>query len=109
MGTSLLASAADSALESAFANSDRVAVSSVINAVSSALNVVNCTVPQPCASLNREPCLKVAKTCGVCLAGYLGVDGNANTLCSNPNVLKKVGDTCTGDTNCISNYCDNGI
>jgi hypothetical protein len=109
MDASLLANAADSALEDAFAESDPVAVSTVVNAVSSALNVVNCTVPTACASLNRADCLDTPKTCGECLSGYLGVDGDANTLCSDPTVLRKVGASCASDANCISTLCSSGV
>jgi hypothetical protein len=105
LDASLLTAAADSALETAFANSDPVAVSSVINAVSAALNVVNCTVPTPCASLNRDVCVKTPKTCGECLSGYLGVDGDANKMCSDPTALRKIGAACTTDANCITDYC----
>ena len=105
MDESLLAAAADSALESAFASSDPVAVSSVINAVSASLNTVNCTVPTACATLNREACVNTPKTCGVCLPGFLGVDGDANSQCSDPNALKRTGDTCSTDDDCITNYC----
>jgi hypothetical protein len=105
LDNSLLAATADTALETAFANSDPVAVSSVINAVSAALNVVNCTVPTPCASLNRDVCVKTPKTCGECLSGYLGVDGDANKMCSDPTALRKIGAACTTDANCITDYC----
>jgi hypothetical protein len=105
MEAAQLVSAADSALEDAFADSDPVAVSTVVNAVSSALNVVDCTVPTSCASLNRADCLDTPKTCGACLSGYLGVDGDANTQCSDPTILRKVGASCTSDANCISTLC----
>jgi hypothetical protein len=100
-----LSDAMDSQLEEAFASSDPVAVSNVINAVSSSLNTIDCTVPTACATLNREKCRDTPKTCGSCLEGYLGSDGDSNNMCSDPTVLRKVGSECTAHANCISSYC----
>ena len=35
----------------------------------------------------------------------MGVDGDANSQCSDPNALKRTGDTCSTDDDCITNYC----
>ena len=107
--TAALSAAMDNQLESAFANNDPVQVSQVINAVTSALNVVNCTTPVLCSTLNRNKCINTPKTCGECKEGYIGVDGDANYKCSDPNEIFKLGDQCPSDEKCSSNYCVQGI
>lgn len=47
------------------------------------LNRVNCTLaPTDCSSrLNRLSCYRTPHTCGPCLDGYVGDDGDSNELC----------------------------
>ena len=45
-------------------------------------------------------------TCSNCLSGYLGEDGDANSLCNDPSISNKVGDACTTDDECVTAYCD---
>ena len=89
-----LASAADASLKSAFANSDPVAVSNVINAVSASLTVINCTTPYTCSTLSRDNCIDTPKTCGECLDGFIGAVGDANSACVTPSTAKKIGEAC---------------
>ena len=107
--TAALAAAMESQLADSFANSDPVAVSQVVNAVSAALNVINCTVPVGCDTLNREKCFGVPQTCGTCKTGFIGIDGDANFKCSDPNEIFKLGEACPFDDKCSSNYCNSGI
>jgi hypothetical protein len=47
------------------------------------LNAVNCSLAPDCAGLyNRQRCDTTANTCGACEVGYIGVDGDSNSLCS---------------------------
>lgn len=71
----------------------------------SSFNAVNCSVVIECSSLNRHPCSQTAKTCGPCLDGYIGTFGDANTICSNPKDVLKLGETCVSDIQCISKFC----
>ena len=104
-----LAAAMEAQLADSFANSDPVAVSQVVNAVSASLNVIDCTVPVACDTLNRDKCFGEPLTCGSCKSGFIGIDGDANYKCSDPNEIFKLGEACPTDDKCSSNYCLNGI
>ena len=62
-----------------------------------------------CSSLNRHPCSQTAQTCGPCLDDYIGTAGDANTICSNPKDVLKLGNPCSSDTECISKFCFKSI
>jgi hypothetical protein len=71
---------------------------------------VDCTnMPVVCSTINRQVCSGTAKTCGACLAGYVGADGDGNTLCMSVAVVAKsvaqVGESCTSNAGCITNSC----
>jgi hypothetical protein len=104
-----LESAADTQIEEALTKSDPVAVSNVVNAVANSLNVRNCTVPKTCSTIGRFDCASgsTPKTCGKCLDGLIGVDGDSNTECQAAYLLKRIGETCTIDKDCASGYCNN--
>jgi len=104
-----LESAATAQVEEALTNSDPAAVANVANAVASSLNVKNCTVPLPCDNIGRLSCASgsTPKTCGKCLPGLIGVDGDANTECQAPNLIKRVGETCVINKDCASGLCKN--
>ena len=82
---------------------------SVLNAVSSSLNYVNCSAVSSnyCRSLNRYPCLKTAQTCSSCFANYSGVVGDSNLYCHAPdsNGGKANGDKCMLDSDCKYGSC----
>jgi hypothetical protein len=73
--------ATNDALDSALSNGDPSAVQQAVSGALSSVNSVNCTVPTPCSTLHREACSETAKTCGPCLDGYVGVDGDSNKAC----------------------------
>jgi hypothetical protein len=62
---------------------ERRKLSQTLMVVSSALNQVNCTLPNGinCTTLNRQNCADTDRTCGTCFDGYIGESGDANTQC----------------------------
>ena len=54
---------------------------STLSIGSSMLNAVNCSLAPNCAELNRARCAAVPHTCGACMVGYIGDDGDSNELC----------------------------
>ena len=107
--TSVLQDAMRITLSTAFTLKDPVLATQIISAVTSSINTVDCTgLPFICKSINRENCENTPKTCGKCLAGYLGLDGDSNIACgefSGDDSLKKIGESCKYGSNCISGSC----
>jgi hypothetical protein len=103
--TSKLESSMNTGLDDAFANSDPVAVSQVINAVTASMNAANCTTPVPCADINRTSCKNTPLTCGACLTGYLGVNGDSNQMCVMADTVNRIGEACAISMDCVSNNC----
>lgn len=97
-----------SSLSAAFIDGDADVVSQVISSVASTLNVVDCTVPTPCSSLNRAACSTTPNTCGPCLSDYLGAYGPANSFCVLPTSAFRVGDSCSANSKCASSLCVSG-
>ena len=93
------------AIDAALDSNDPEALGAVLGAALSSFNAVNCTVVVDCFSLNREPCSRTSKTCGPCLKGFIGSAGDSNNPCSDPSEVKKVGDTCLYDIQCITKFC----
>lgn len=123
-----LKTAVTSELSNAFKSSNIAAANQVISAVTSSVNTVNCRTPLPCKQLNRQACSATAQTCGPCLSGFVGQDGDANSVCYNPfapatqrKLLMQTGAVCANvnascahmgycpDPTCISGYCSKGI
>ena len=99
-------------------------IAQIVGAVSTSLNMKNCTVNKICNLLNRNPCSLTSHTCGACYEGYIGVLGDSNTLCSSTTGI--VGDLkyinnqvsvsadvaeCITDSDCASKFgsCNNNI
>ena len=95
------------AISSAFSNYDTSAVAAVIGASLSSVNSVDCSVPIDCGNLNRYQCKRTARTCGTCLPGYLGIDGDANIACQLPGNLNRTGELCSHNSTCVSGLCLN--
>ena len=112
------------------ASKDTGALVSSINAVSSTLNIVNCSqaTARKCASLNRTACNDVPNTCSSCLPGYrgthvrfklfihyslivpffLGIVGASNIACQYTNktkILKSGGSQCSSNSECLYGNC----
>jgi hypothetical protein len=81
---------------------------------SSAINRVNCTKAPDCVSLNRQGCSSKDHTCGKCLSGYIGEDGESNNMCIPLTVLgiatastSGLETSCTQDSDCqVWQYCN---
>jgi hypothetical protein len=69
-------------LSIALSSSQPYVVNQLSSAAALSLNAVNCTVMQPCSNLYRYPCAAVSHTCGKCLPGYGGEDGDSNNRCN---------------------------
>jgi hypothetical protein len=70
-----------SAIESSIGNID--ALLQVISITSTILNSVNCSLAaNNCENMfNRHKCSKKSHTCGECIDGYIGDNGDANSKC----------------------------
>jgi hypothetical protein len=94
------------------ATASAAATFSLVSAISTALNTVNCTVLKSCSELNREDCQLTAHTCSACLDGYVGSAGDSNNPCYDPAsfVPPSSGSTsCTSDSSCTTgNVCVSG-
>eukprot|EP01034_Spumella_vulgaris_P042843 gene42843-53159_t len=67
----------------AAAGGDSDATQQIINNVANTLNALNCDGASVviCSGKNRNPCDSIAKTCGTCMTGYIGVSGDSNAKC----------------------------
>ena len=78
-------------IENSGLESDPSMFKNVINVVSTALDVVDCTLPYvigKCSNLNRKDCSKTARTCGPCLSDeFIGEFGDANSQCLDASAL----------------------
>jgi hypothetical protein len=92
-------------LQSALLSKDADLITQLVNAAVSTINAVDCAVPTPCASLNRYACRATARTCGACLEGYVGVEGDANIGCRAAGSLVDIGGACSSDGACVSGLC----
>lgn len=99
-------------LLSAFSNSDANAVSQVLSAVTSSLNVVDCSEADSsyCESINRFPCSSKSNTCGMCLSSkFLGVQGDFNIPCIVKSAsLKVANEDCSSNSECTTGLCEGG-
>jgi hypothetical protein len=98
------------ALDTAFSSGNYDAASLVLNTLSSSINAVNCTLAPDCEAINRDSCLKTPQTCSSCKSGYIGVVGDSNVLCvSASTVTGQVGENCTANSDCVYDYCSQGV
>jgi len=66
----------------AFKTHDANSVMNLVSAASSALNAVDCSLAGDCiAKYNRAQCAYVTNTCGACISGFVGEDGDSNSMC----------------------------
>ena len=109
VSTAVLADAMGIALSSAFVLSDPMAVTQIVSAAAAAANTADCTgLPAVCSSLGRRNCETSPRTCGRCLAGYIGIDGDSNIACAvagSSTSFKKVGEACSKGPQCLSGKC----
>jgi hypothetical protein len=55
----------------------------IISLVTSVLNAVDCSTAPNCSFINRDGCSTKPNTCGSCLDGFVGEEGNSNSVCVN--------------------------
>jgi len=83
-----------------------------LSVASSLLNAIDCSSAPDCAVLDREECANVDNTCGRCLSGYIGTDGDDNSECISAETViieSRINDTrsCDTDSDCgVWMYCD---
>lgn len=101
---------AQSYISKAFLTNDVNVISQTISSTVFALNAVNCSTKSEkfCSSINRQRCSSTSNTCGSCQSGYIGLDGDANTLCFLPESAKSVSSLCTSNQECITSLCVDG-
>jgi len=106
-----LKEAADKEMEAATEVFDSEKVIQVVGASISTLNSASCLQAPDCAALGRTECSSTSHTCGSCLAGLVGVSGDANTPCFDGESVGRrrlaglTGDACTGTVDCVSGSC----
>ena len=78
VGTALSAN-----IDTAFERGDYDGVKTGLSAGATMLNYVDCSLADAtyCGDLNRFPCDKSINTCGACLEGFVGEEGDANSIC----------------------------
>jgi hypothetical protein len=87
---------------------DTDALFQTLNAASTTLNTINCSLATNCSGIFREDCVTTANTCGSCLYGYIGVVGDSNLPCFNMNLTSgEIGSLCGGPGDCIYGLCEN--
>jgi len=74
---------------------------------SSMLNTRDCSSTPDCVELHREECSYTKNTCGECFAGFIGVEGDDNSLCINETeFLSGSNLSCMSDSDCGGwDYC----
>ena len=106
----VVTTAANVAFKDAFRNQNPSQVSQIVDAALSTINLIDCTVPTPCASLNRVGCRYTPKTCGACMNGFVGPGGDSNILCNpSSNIVLPVGAVCSSNSTCVTNVCSRGV
>mmetsp|Transcript_14931 Transcript_14931/g.20503 ORF Transcript_14931/g.20503 Transcript_14931/m.20503 type:complete len:1670 (+) Transcript_14931:55-5064(+) len=97
--------AAQTAIKKSFIDRNPSAVLQVVHAAANSINIVDCTVPISCNILKRQECSTTPKTCGSCIAGFVGVLGHANTPCNVTTGLIPINGDCQTNSSCISGVC----
>lgn len=76
----------------------------------------NCSYAPNCTTRHRSGCRLTAHTCGTCLPGYVGVEGDANSPCTSNSLVIDGGAlvahamssiSCSSDFQCASGQCVN--
>ena len=92
-------------LSQAMAYQNAASMTQIISGVTAAINAQNCSVLVNCDSLNRRQCFSVPNTCGPCVSGYVGVEGDSNLPCIEPQIPRGDGLFCTSNDQCLSGHC----
>lgn len=101
--------ATTSAITRAIQDRDPAGLSQLVNAAANSVKAKSCNVAVQCSIRNREGCEDTADTCGPCLSGYVGVEGDSNIPCQQPSVSRAVGASCSTSSVCMSGFCEDGV
>ena len=98
------------ALTSATDGGDLSSIASAVVTIANSISSLSCVSAPNCSALNRMNCKSTPNTCGTCYSGYVGVDGDANSLCGNPSKILRIGETCSSSSSsCVSGNCVNYV
>ena len=93
------------AFSKAFATKNSDAVMQTVNSALGSANSVDCQVATPCATLQRQSCMNTVRTCGPCLSGTVGFQGDSNTMCQVPGKFNHSGESCLKNSDCATGLC----
>ncbi|KAJ1388683.1 hypothetical protein B484DRAFT_425795, partial [Ochromonadaceae sp. CCMP2298] len=93
------------ALASAALGNNPTATAQAVSAALPSINAVNCSTPTPCSSINRQACERTAHTCGECLPGLVGAEGDSNIPCALASALVQTGGNCYAHADCLTASC----
>eukprot|EP01036_Dinobryon_divergens_P024036 gene24036-32447_t len=97
------------AFTKAFSAKNSDAVLQTVNSVLGSANSVDCQVTTPCATLQRQPCMSTTRTCGPCLSGTIGFQGDSNTMCQVPGKFNHSGESCLKNSDCATGLCSSFV
>jgi hypothetical protein len=107
--TQIVVSTSTASLNTALEQGNPTAVVQSIGAAIPSLNAALCNrLPAPCPSINRRVCSETANTCGPCLAGFVGPQGDSNIPCRNVSALRQIGKSCNSGVDCATGQCVTG-
>lgn len=89
------------------AASDYSAFYATVSAGLQTVNYADCSASPPCAGRNRLACMGTMGTCGACLSGFIGREGDSNLPCNSS--LASIGAACATHSHCASNLCNRQV
>ena len=88
------------ALMTSFKSESPRFIRNTIASVTSMISSIDCTSSPNCQNLHRDKCYRSTGTCGPCLAGFSGVLGDSNTMCTSSTGPVVFGSTCVDSQSC---------
>jgi hypothetical protein len=78
----------------------------VISTINSILNKINCSATPDCKARHRYECINTPNTCGSCIEGYIGVEGDSNSNCISETVdrTSHIDMSCTYNSSICSDF-----
>jgi hypothetical protein len=100
-----------SSLQTAALQGNTESIKQHVQSISSTFGAVDCSLAPNsfCASIHRNPCATTADTCGSCLNSFVGIIGDSNIPCKAEDAVKSIGESCSSNDLCITNYCSGGL
>ena len=99
-------------LKSTLSNASTSILKETVHVVSGVLNSVSCDGAPNCAALHREICSSITDVCGLCLDGYYGEEGAANSECYpidnglSRRLASLIGTNCSSDNDCAEDFME---